>query len=73
MATLIGSTLIAIRFAQLENFKSVVTDIKKRFPYYSFVSFSAIMIFIAHSRMLRELMGAIEKNMTMKSDFELIL
>ena len=53
--------------------KMVITDLRKLYLINHFVIVFSIMLIITHFRMLRELTGAIMKNMTLKSDFELIL
>ena len=73
MFILIVNMFIAVRFSQMKNIKLVIIDLKERFYMYSFCGFAGLGNIIAYARMLKELQGAIEKNMSMKSDFELIL
>ena len=73
MSILVTSFFISVRLGQMENIKLVIIDLKQRYYVYTTCLLATVANFIAFSRMFRELMGAIEKNMSMKSDFELIL
>ena len=65
--------MIIIKYTQLQDMKAVMIDLRRLYVFNYLVAFFSIMLFITYFRMLKELVGAIKKNMTMKSDFELIL